>query len=66
MSSIPVERRTRSSSMPVAARSSGGDDSYDVSWEGRDAYDARCGPIVARQMARAGQNLAKLLDAMWP
>jgi hypothetical protein len=52
--------------MPVAARSSGGDDSYDVSWEGRDAYDARCGPIVARQMARAGQNLAKLLDAMWP
>jgi hypothetical protein len=43
-----------------------GDDSYDVSWEGRDAYDARCGPIALEQLTKAGNNLAALLNTIWP
>lgn len=33
-----------------------------VSWEGKEAYEARCKPLVIRQMKLAAQNLAALLD----
>jgi hypothetical protein len=38
---------------------------YKVSWEGREAYDKRCQPVVINQMKAAARNLAKLLDAIW-
>lgn len=41
------------------------DHKYDVSWEGRAAYDARCKPIVAEQLKLATKNLAALLNAIW-
>jgi hypothetical protein len=40
--------------------------SYFVRWEGKAAYDARCIPIVRRQMAAAARGLADLLNALWP
>ncbi|HZG54765.1 MAG TPA: S1/P1 nuclease [Pyrinomonadaceae bacterium] len=33
-----------------------------VSWEGKEAYEARCKPLVIQQMKLAAQNLAALLD----
>jgi hypothetical protein len=43
----------------------GDGNAFDLDWEGQAAYDARCGPIVTRQLAAAGQNLAALLNALW-
>jgi hypothetical protein len=40
-------------------------DGYVVDWEGRAAYDARCGPIATGQLTKAGHNLAALLNAIW-
>jgi hypothetical protein len=43
-----------------------GQNAYDVTWEGQTAYDRRCKPIVERRLAEASQNLAGLLNAIWP
>lgn len=39
---------------------------FDVTWEGQAAYDARCALIVQSQLKLATQNLAALLNAIWP
>ena len=39
---------------------------YDVSWEGRPAYVARCSPVVTERMTAGASNMAALLDAIWP
>lgn len=38
---------------------------YRVEWEGEEAYELRCAPIVSRRMSAAASNLAQLLDAIW-
>jgi hypothetical protein len=38
---------------------------YEVTWEGREAYDSRCKPIVISQLKLAARNLAKLLGAIF-
>jgi len=38
---------------------------FDVNWEGRAAYDARCYPIANEQLKNAAANLAELLNAIW-
>lgn len=38
---------------------------FDVSWEGREAYDARCKPIAIGRLKAAARNLAAMLDAIW-
>ena len=43
-----------------------GQNAYDVTWEGQAAYDGRCKPIVERRLAEASQNLAGLINAIWP
>lgn len=43
-----------------------GDDGYDVTWEGQAGYNARCKPLVERRLAEASQNLAGLINAIWP
>ena len=42
-----------------------GSNDFDVSWEGKAAYDARCKPIANRQLAAAVRNLAALLNKIW-
>ena len=42
------------------------EDEFDVAWDSRAAYDARGKPVVDRQLVAAGQNLAALLNAIWP
>ena len=42
-----------------------GADDFNVSWEGKAAYDARCKPIASRQLATAVRNLAALLNKIW-
>lgn len=39
---------------------------YKVAWEGEPAYRVRCAPIVSERMAAAANNLAGLLDTIWP
>jgi hypothetical protein len=41
-----------------------GSRAYDVSWDSRDAYDARCLAIVRERMHSAAANLAKLLNTV--
>jgi hypothetical protein len=38
--------------------------SFFVKWEGKAAYDKRCGPVVKEQMTAAVNNLANLLNAI--
>lgn len=40
------------------------ENSYEVEWEGREAYEARCGPIVQMRMREAARNLAALLERL--
>ena len=42
-----------------------GADEFNVSWEGKAAYDARCKPVASRQLATAVRNLAALLNKIW-
>jgi hypothetical protein len=39
--------------------------SYLLSWEGQSQYEARCAPLVHRQLVLAVQHLAQLLNAIW-
>ena len=43
-----------------------GQHAFDVIWEGKAAYDGRCTSIVERRLAEASQNLAGLINAIWP
>lgn len=45
---------------------SNGGEFYKVAWEGEQAYRVRCAPIVSERMAAAANNLAGLLDTIWP
>ncbi len=38
---------------------------YKVEWEGKEAYDARCEPIVRQQTEAAARHLADLLNKIW-
>jgi hypothetical protein len=38
---------------------------FDVSWEGKAAYDARCAPIVRKQLTQAASSLATVLDSIF-
>ena len=38
---------------------------FNVSWEGKATYDARCKPVANRQLATAVRNLAALLNRIW-
>jgi hypothetical protein len=38
---------------------------YVVEWEGEEAYQRRCEPIVSERMSSAAANLAALLDTIW-
>jgi hypothetical protein len=40
----------------------GSGNKFIVAWEGKEAYDMRCKPLVIQQMKLAAQNLATLLD----
>lgn len=46
--------------------SSNGGEFYRVAWEGASAYRNRCTPVVTRRMVAAANNLAGLLDSIWP
>lgn len=41
------------------------EDDFDVSWEGKPAYDQRCKPIALDRLKAAAKNLAAMLDAIW-
>lgn len=57
-----VLARSAYESLRIVKRLGGG--KYRVSWEGKAAYDARCRPIVSRQLTLAAQHLAELLNAI--
>ena len=38
---------------------------FNVTWEGKQAYDARCKPIAMDRMKSSARNLALLLDAIY-
>lgn len=38
---------------------------FDVTWEGKTAYDSRCKPIAIDRMKAAARNLAALLDEIY-
>jgi hypothetical protein len=38
---------------------------FKVDWEGRNAYTARCSPIVSERLTAAASNLAKLLNTVF-
>jgi hypothetical protein len=59
-----VEARQAYDSLRIVSRLSGG--KFKVSWEGKDAYDARCRPIVQQQLTAAAEHLAELLNAIFP
>lgn len=44
----------------------GNTNQFDVTWPGKETYDARCIPIVKKRLTLATQNLAALLNAIWP
>lgn len=46
--------------------SSSGGEVYKVTWEGEPSYRQRCAPVVTERMAAAANNLAGLLDLIWP
>jgi hypothetical protein len=50
----------------VSYNPQGNRDFYKVEWEGKTAYQQRCAPIVSERMTSAANNLAGLLDAIWP
>jgi hypothetical protein len=56
--SLVVARETYKSLKITAQRK----DKFVVAWEGKEAYDKRCKPLVIQQMKLAAQNLAALLD----
>ena len=56
--SLIVARETYKSLKITAQRQ----DKFIVAWEGKEAYDKRCKPLVIQQMKLAAQNLAALLD----
>jgi hypothetical protein len=45
--------------------SSSGNVSYRVDWEGKAAYNERCGPILQNQMSGAARHLADLLNSIF-
>lgn len=45
--------------------SNSGKVSYKVSWEGKAAYNQRCGPILQNQMSAAARHLAELLNSIF-
>ena len=38
---------------------------YNVSWEGRDAYNNRCGKLLADQMSLGAKNLAAVINKLY-
>jgi hypothetical protein len=38
---------------------------YNVSWEGRDAYNNRCGKLLADQMSLGAKNLASVVNKLY-
>jgi hypothetical protein len=46
--------------------SSNGGEFYRVAWEGESSYRQRCAHIVSERMTAAANNLASLLDSIWP
>ena len=52
-------------SLEIEGAHADSDDQFDVTWEGKQAYDARCVPIVGKQMTAAANNLAVLLNTLW-
>jgi hypothetical protein len=61
-----IAARSAYQSLVIVGPHPGDADDFDVSWEGRHAYDARCKPIVEQQLTAAADNLAALLNAIWP
>jgi hypothetical protein len=57
-----AQARQAYQSLKITKSLSGG--KYKVDWEGKAAYDARCQPIVSRQLTLAAQNLASLLNTL--
>jgi len=43
-----------------------GKEFYKVAWEGESSYQQRCTPVVKERMTAAANNLAGLLDSIWP
>ncbi|HSE17957.1 MAG TPA: S1/P1 nuclease [Pyrinomonadaceae bacterium] len=43
-----------------------GEELYRVEWEGEASYRQRCEHVVSERMAAAANNLASLLDSIWP
>jgi hypothetical protein len=40
-------------------------DDFNVSWEGKPAYDQRCTPIALDRVKDSVKNLVAMLDAIW-
>lgn len=51
-------------SLVIARAHPSEENGYEVEWEGREAYEARCGPIVHARMQEAARNLAALLERL--
>jgi hypothetical protein len=60
--SLAAAREAYSSYRITGSRSGG---NFDISWEGKAAYDARCKPIANARLAAAVSNLAALLNKIW-
>ncbi len=43
-----------------------GEELYKIEWEGEASYRQRCSPVVSERMGAAVNNLASLLDSIWP